>query len=131
MNYQAYIIIAFAFILLLTTSGWVVKTILKRILGKNMLQAASADTTDKVEQQQRLNTGVIIGKCENILILSFVVMGAYTALALVVTAKTFVRKEEIEKNSMFFLAGTLINISYSVFTGLILKLILEAIGFSK
>jgi hypothetical protein len=51
-------------------------------------------------------------------------LDAFTALALVVTAKTIVRKEEIEKNSMFFLAGTLINVSYSVLIGYSVKLLL-------
>ena len=57
-------------------------------------------------------------------------MDAYTAIAIVITAKTIVRKEEIEKNSMFFLAGTLINVCYSVVVGFILKLILNWLGFS-
>jgi tetrahydromethanopterin S-methyltransferase subunit B len=39
-----------------------------------------------------------------------------------------VRKEEIEKNSMYFLAGTLINVSYSVLIGFIIKMILPLIN---
>ena len=42
------------------------------------------------------------GKCENILILVFVILEAYTAIAIVITAKTMVRKEEIERDSMYF-----------------------------
>jgi hypothetical protein len=57
----------------------------------------------------------------------FVILEAYTAIAIVITAKTMVRKEEIEKNSMYFLAGTLLNVSYSVLVGFILKLILPLI----
>ena len=68
--------------------------------------------------------GEVIGKCENVIILAFLVLEAYTAIAIVVTAKTIVRKEEIEKNSMYFLAGTLVNVGYSVMIGFILRMLL-------
>jgi hypothetical protein len=84
---------------------------------------------DKPEEtvKKRLEIGIIIGKCENILVLVLMILEAYTALAIVFTAKTVVRKEEIEKNSMYFLAGTMINVSYSVLTGFVLKMVLKHI----
>jgi hypothetical protein len=71
--------------------------------------------------EEELYTGFIIGKCENVLILTFVLLGEYTALALVFTAKTIVRKEDISNNSLFFLAGTMINVTYSIIIGLVVK----------
>jgi len=120
-----YIVIAVTFALLLGTSGRVVSSVLKRITSKNLEEAANDDKPPEVAE--RIAVGNIIGKCENILILVFVILEAYTAIAIVITAKTMVRKEEIEKNSMYFLAGTLINVSYSVLVGFILKMILPLI----
>jgi hypothetical protein len=120
-----YLIVAVAFAVLLLTSGRVISYVLKTITKKNLAEAANDDNPPEVEE--RIAVGNIIGKCENIIILVFVILEAYTAIAIVITAKTMVRKEEIEKNSMYFLAGTLLNVSYSVLVGFILKLILPLI----
>ncbi len=125
MCWISYIIIAAAFVLLVTTSGRVINFVLQQVAHKPLEEVANEDAPAEV--QKRLEIGGIIGKCENILILAFLILEAYTAIAIVVTAKTMVRKEEIEKNSMYFLAGTLINVSYSVLMGFILKLVLPLI----
>jgi hypothetical protein len=125
MCWISYIVIAAAFVLLITTSGRLINYVLQQVANKQLEEVANEDAPKEI--QKRLNIGSIIGKCENILILVFLILEAYTALAIVVTAKTIVRKEEIEKNSMYFLAGTLINVSYSVLIGFILKLVLPLI----
>lgn len=116
---------AAAFAMLLVTSGKVISYVLQTVTKKNLQEAAADDKPPEVNE--RLAVGNIIGKCENILILVLVLLEAYTAIAIVFTAKTMVRKEEIEKNSMYFLAGTLINVSYSVLIGFILKQVLTFI----
>jgi uncharacterized membrane protein len=126
MCWISYIVMAVAFAVLLLTSGKVISYVLQTITKKNLEEAADEDKP--AELKERIAVGNIIGKCENILILVFVILEAYTAIAIVITAKTMVRKEEIEKNSMYFLAGTLINVSYSVLVGFILKLILPLIN---
>lgn len=126
MCWISYSIIAAAFALLLLTSGKVINYILQTFIKKDLQDVADDD--NPVAVKERLAAGIIIGKCENILILAFVILEAYTAIAIVITAKTMVRKEEIEKNSMYFLAGTLINVSYSVLVGLILKMLLQQIS---
>lgn|SRR6476469_6288594 len=125
MCWISYIVIAAAFALLLLTSGKVISFILKRVTDKKLEEVANED--HPLEIKKRLEIGEIIGKCENILILVFLILEAYTAIAIVITAKTMVRKEEIEKNSMYFLAGTLINVSYSVLIGFVLKMVLPLI----
>lgn len=125
MCWISYIVIAAAFLLLVSTSGRIISYVLQQVAQKGLEEAANEDAPKEV--QKRLNIGSIIGKCENILILAFLVLEAYTAIAIVVTAKTIVRKEEIEKNSMYFLAGTMINVSYSVLIGFIVKLLLPLI----
>jgi len=41
------------------------------------------------------------------------ILEAYTALAVVFAAKAIVRREDMSKNSLFFLAGTMVNVTYS------------------
>jgi hypothetical protein len=125
MCWISYLVIAAAFAILLLTSGKVISYVMQTVTKKNLQEAANDDNPPEVGE--RIAVGNIIGKCENILILVFVILEAYTAIAIVITAKTMVRKEEIEKNSMYFLAGTLLNVSYSVLVGFILKLIMPLI----
>jgi hypothetical protein len=114
-------------LLLLFTSGTVVRKVMNIIYKKNLSELASANTTvpDPVEEKlarDRISTGLIIGKCENLIIYLMVLTGSYTALAIIFTAKTIIRKEDIAKNSMFFLAGTMINVTYSLLISLLVKL---------
>jgi tetrahydromethanopterin S-methyltransferase subunit B len=48
-------------------------------------------------------------------------------MALIFTAKPIVRAEDMKKHPLYFLAGTMINVTYSVMIGLILKAILISI----
>jgi len=124
-SWQDYLVIICGYLLLTFTSGKVVSYILKQVANKTLKEVAADDHPEEQQKKERLAAGRIIGKCENIIILSFILMEAYTALALVVTAKTLIRKEEIEKNEMFFLVGTLTNVSYSVLVGFIMRLLIN------
>ena len=70
-------------------------------------------------------TGRIIGKCENFLVISFILADALTGLALIFAAKTLPRKSKEEEDNLeltnYFLAGTLLNFSYSLLMGFVLK----------
>jgi len=57
--------------------------------------------------------------------LVFMILEAYTALAVIFAAKTIVRKEDMGKNSLFFLAGTMINVTYSIMIGFILRILID------
>lgn len=114
---------------LLFTSGTVVRKVMNIIYKKNLADLASGAATepDPVEEKlarERISTGLIIGKCENLIIYLMVLTGSYTALAIIFTAKTIIRKEDIAKNSMFFLAGTMINVTYSLLISLLVKLLI-------
>ena len=126
-SWQDYVAIITGYLLLTLTSGIIVSYLLKRVAHKTLSEAAGEDKPEEKLKKDRLVAGKIIGKCENIIILSFILMEAYTALALVVTAKTLIRKDEIERNEMFFLVGTLTNVSYSVLIGFILRLVIAKI----
>ena len=117
MNTIQIVILITGYMILLGTSGLVVNFILSRISSVPISQTISKEVQD---------TGFVVGKCENILLLTFMILEAYTALALVFAAKAIVRREDMSKNSLFFLAGTMINVTYSIMVGLAIKLILES-----
>ena len=94
---------------LLATSTPVVDYFLERWTG--------TDLTASVDEGQR-DTGRVIGKCENVLVLTLVFVGAYTALGLVFAAKSIVRREDMSSgDTTWYLAGTLVNFTYSIVVG--------------
>jgi len=65
------------------------------------------------------DTGWLIGRCENILVLSLVLVGEYTALSVIFAAKSWVRRDDTASgNTTYYLAGTLVNFTYSIVVGL-------------
>ncbi|USZ66764.1 hypothetical protein NGM10_08440 [Halorussus salilacus] len=65
------------------------------------------------------DTGWLIGRLENILILSLVIAGEYTALSIIFAAKSWVRREDTAtQNTTYYLAGTLVNFTYSIVVGI-------------
>lgn len=107
---------AAGYLALLLTSGLAVRLTLGAAAGEPIKSKVGKETLD---------TGFIIGKCENILILTFMILGAYTAIALVFAAKTIIRSEDIKKNSLYFLAGTMVNVTYSIIFGLALNIAMK------
>lgn len=118
MNIIEITILIGGYLLLLSTSGIVLNNILTKISDEPLNQKISKETRD---------IGFVIGKCENLLILTFMILNAYTALTLIFAAKAIIRKEDIGKNSLFFFAGTMINVTYSIIIGVVLKILLKTI----
>lgn len=100
---------------LLLTSGLVVNASLNMATKEGIKKTISKDVLD---------TGFIVGKCENFLVVTFILLNAYTALAILFAAKTIVRKEDISSNSLYYLAGTMTNVTYSILVGLIIKILI-------
>ncbi len=98
--------------LLMLTSGRLLNMILRGI--------AKEDVEGKLDKRVR-DTGAVVGKCENILIVVMVLVGAYTALSVLFAGKAFVRREDMSTNSLYFLAGTMVNVTYSLLVALIIK----------
>lgn len=63
---------------------------------------------------EKRSLGFWIGFFETIVIFSFVYAGEYEALALLIGAKEYVRKEKIRENASYYLLGTLINLAVAV-----------------
>lgn len=57
---------------------------------------------------------MIIGKCENILTVTFVVVGQPVGLALVFTAKAIARQREQREDAGYYLGGTMVNFTISL-----------------
>lgn len=106
-------VIAIIWAVLFATSGWVVKR------GLNLADVERSDDFS-------VDTGTVIGKVENTLILSLVLVGAYTALSVVVAGKSVVRQADMDgSDSSYYLVGTLVNFLYSVVLSLVARLALQ------
>jgi hypothetical protein len=116
INWLDIVISVAGYSVLLCTSGIVLEFILSRISKKTY-------STKELSKRER-DTGFVVGKCENVLIVTFILLDAYTALAIIFAAKAVVRREDMSKNTLFFLAGTMINVTYSIIIGLIVKILI-------
>jgi len=101
--------------LLVATSGYVVAA---------SLRFAGADIGE-----EEADTGRAVGKVENVLILTLALLGAYTALGLVFTAKSIVRYQDISSgNTTYYLTGSVANVTYSLVYGVALARVLAVGG---
>lgn len=98
------------YFLLLGTSSVVVTQGLEQFTGEAI---GASEDIDR-------DTGWLIGKLENILLLTFVFQNAYVALSIIFAAKSLVRREDTSsENTSYYLAGTLLNFTYSIIIGLV------------
>jgi prolipoprotein diacylglyceryltransferase len=83
---------------------WIIRySILKHL-------ADPAKPTD--ERAQRV--GFWIGFCETLIIFLLISADQYGALAIILGAKEFVRKEKIQESASYYLLGTLVNLSVAL-----------------
>ncbi len=75
----------------------------------------------------RFQSSTVIGKCENLLALTFVLIGQETGLALIFAAKALVRAKDIEKNPGFFLGGMLVNLIWSLAIGVLARILIAGL----
>lgn len=67
------------------------------------------------------STGLWIGFCETLLVFILVCKEEFSALAIIIGAKEFVRKEKLQQNPSYYLLGTLVNLSVAVLFAVIAK----------
>jgi len=93
--------------------------------GKNF----DADGNGLINEKDKkiIHDGYIIGKCENIIILSFILVGEVTSLALIFAAKSLARQKDINDNAGYFLAGTMVNFTATLIIAYLLKFALTII----
>lgn len=76
---------------------------------------------DQLEEEK--NPGRVIGKLEDFLIVTFIILEAYTALAIVFGAKSVVRAELGRPRASYYILGTLANFTWALTVGLAGKLV--------
>lgn len=76
--------------------------------------------------------GMIIGFLERFIILTFVLLNEYSAIAFIFTAKSIARFEELKDRDFaeYYLVGTLSSVSFAILCGEIMKFITDLVGFS-
>ena len=116
MNIPALSIIAAAYLVTLLTSGWVVKKAL--VWTKHDAPLGDAATA---------RSGLLIGKCENILVVTLVLLDGLTAVALIFTAKSLIRRDAVA-DTEYLLGGTLVNVTYSIHIALLAQLVAKQYG---
>jgi len=57
--------------------------------------------------------------------------GPTPALAVIFAAKGLVRREDIEKNTLYYLAGTMTNVTYSVVVGIAVRVLIGLLGLGQ
>ncbi len=101
---------------------------LSSLVVRKTLQLSDADQeVDSPEARERRRLGGLIGKCENLIIVTFILLDATTALALVFTAKALVRRQDIQEDPGYFLGGTLINFVWSLLVAGLARLLIAGL----
>ena len=100
--------------------------LIKKIVLKNK-ESIDADGEVDKKDEKLIREGYIIGKCENIIILSFILVGEVTGLALIFAAKSLARQKDINDNAGFFLAGTIVNFTATLIIAYCLKFLINII----
>ena len=123
INIAPYIVMIIGYIITILTSGIVFRLFIGTV--GNISKEGVLSWRDRL-----FDVGTIIGKCENFIIITFVLNSEYTGLALIFTAKSIVRMDDIKKNTKYYLGGTLVNLCYSLLMGFIIKAVLVHTGYS-
>jgi len=109
---------------LLLLVGYAVGFVVSSLLLRAILRFVDPELRPKIRLAVDFHdVGTWIGLCEFFLVVSFVLVGEYTAIALIFAAKELVRADRIREQPSYYLLGTLLNISFALLTGILLKLL--------
>ena len=117
-----YIVVISGYLIAICTSGSIVHYFIG-FAGDRKSEKSKVESGS----QYSFDVGTIIGKCENFLVITFILADAFTGSALIFTAKSIVRREDIKKDPRYYLGGTLVNFSYSVLIGYLIRIALNTI----
>ena len=98
------------------------------VIGSVVVRASIRMISPDFEKQLEkpiLDTGLIVGICESFITITLVLLNQITGLAIIFTAKSIIRSKKMEEKAEYYLVGTLVNFTFSLFIGIILKLSLE------
>lgn len=71
--------------------------------------------------------GWVMGKAENIIIILLCVAGELTGLAILISAKAIIRRSEESEDTSYRVAGTLVNLAWSLLIGLAARTLIHGI----
>ena len=98
-----------------------------KVIGFFVLPRKGIDPPAQDPTGPRFNSSILIGKCENIITVTFVLLGQETGLALIFAAKGIVRTDDIKANPGYYLGGTLVNLVWGMLVGSVARLLV--VGF--
>jgi len=110
--------------LLITIAGYGATLLSSSIIVRRVVSKIAKEDFKKISKVT-LDTGLIVGLCENILIITFILIEQYTALALVFTAKSIVRSRAMQERPEYYLVGTMVNFTFSIIMGFLTKILLD------
>ena len=113
-------VVGAAYLVTILFSGLVVRLLVGK--GSN-----PPDTTTPEAEPARRGAGRIIGKCENILTVTFILLGQETGLALIIGAKSIVRSDQMRRDPQYYLGGTLVNLVWGMFVGLVARVLIAGL----
>lgn len=113
--------------LLVAFGAYVVTMGLSGLLIRYFILPKTLPAQQKDPDGPRFEASVVIGKCENILVVTFVLLGLEGGIALVFTAKALARSEDIKKQPGFFLGGTMVNLIWAMFVALAAKAVISGL----
>ena len=111
------------FPILVLLGTYVVTMALSGAIVKAALRWTKHDTP--LSDAKTARSGMLIGKCENILVVTLVFLDSLTALALIFAAKSLVRKDQIE-DTEYYLGGTLVNVTWSMLVALLARWLIRS-----
>jgi hypothetical protein len=76
-------------------------------------------------EELNLDAGRWVGKSENIIVMTLMLLEAYTALGLIFAAKGLIRWEGIKKRPDYYVMGTMVNFACSIALGGVLLWIVK------
>ncbi|MBT3279834.1 MAG: DUF3307 domain-containing protein [Bacteroidetes bacterium] len=112
-----YIAIAAGFIFCAKPSNILIKNIFTSLEISTPTIASSAD-----ENKDLPNAGKLIGVMERFLVLSLILVGQYSAVGLIIAAKSILRFRDNKKNE-YVLVGTMLSFGIATILGIIISLI--------
>ncbi|MCK4347803.1 MAG: hypothetical protein KAW47_04220 [Thermoplasmatales archaeon] len=111
INWLVIIILVGGYLFTFLSSTFLVRTIIKTVSKRE----------GEKKKHSLIGTGLVVGICENFIILTLVLLNEVIGLTIIFTAKTIVRSKEISKEPQYYLVGTMLNFSYSLFMAVIIK----------
>jgi hypothetical protein len=101
--------------------------VVRGILEKGRILPARSSMADIRVDIEEYNRGRIIGNIERLMLVTFVAIQAYPALAFLMAAKGLFRAKDLEKKefSEYFLVGTLVSSLVAIVAGLLVQFVIQ------